>query len=140
MQTFSALKTVEDYIGDARVLLQDLIAPYRYTDAQLLVALNLALLEGFRTRPDLFIFDRCYAKDGIQQFQAVDTTEVRMELPFRAAFVFGTCSHALARDQEDTQDRRSDDFQNVMQSILLGVRRKKLSSTRPGVTDASDTE
>lgn len=127
MAQFSALLTVEDYINDARVLLQDLIAPYRYTDDQLLTALNLALLEGLRVRPDLFIYDRCYRRDGIQQFQEIDTTQVRMERPFRVAFVYGTCSHALSRDQEDTQDRRADDFQGVFESVLLGVKRRRIS-------------
>ena len=39
-QPNTTLDTVEDYITDARTLLLDTIAPYRYDDASLLVALN----------------------------------------------------------------------------------------------------
>ncbi len=46
------LQTVESYIGDARTLLLDQIPPFRYSDTSLLIALNLALLEGRRLRPD----------------------------------------------------------------------------------------
>ena len=42
------LRTVTEYIEDARTLLLDRIAPYRYSDTSLIVALNLALLDGRR--------------------------------------------------------------------------------------------
>ena len=48
----TTLDTVQDYITDARVLLQDLISPYRYDDPSLLTALNVALLEARRLRAD----------------------------------------------------------------------------------------
>ena len=39
------LESVSDYVQDARTLLLDRIAPYRYDDISLLVALNIALLD-----------------------------------------------------------------------------------------------
>lgn len=115
----SALKTITDYIDDGRVLLQDEVAPYRYDDDSLLVAMNVALLEGRRLRPDLFIFQ----KNGsyVQSFQDNDGTELVMEEQFRLAFLHGMCAHALERDMEDIQDNRAASFAKTFQSILIGA-------------------
>ncbi len=115
----SALDTVADYILDARTLLQDTIAPYRYDDVSMLTALNVTLLEARRVRADLFVF---HNHDSVPFFDTVNTRPVRMEHPFRLALVYGTCAHALARDQEDVQDQRSANFMRVFYEMMLGVR------------------
>lgn len=114
-----ALTTVEDYIGDVRTLLQDVIAPYRYSDAELITALNVTLLDMRRIRPDLFLGDgtTTYLSD-IPQFTAVNTDELPMEAPFRLPIVFGVCGHALARDQEDVQDARATAFLKLFNAML----------------------
>lgn len=111
------LESVSDYIEDARTLLLDRTSPYRYGDISLLVALNLALLDGRRIRPDLFVY-----KHGnvVPSFSVVDGQRVPIEPQFRKAFVYGMVAHALARDQEDVQDQRSNLFMGVMFSILAG--------------------
>jgi hypothetical protein len=117
----SALKTIDDYIADGRILLQDTIAPYRYDDASLVAAMNVTLLEGRRLRPDLFIFHRQPdGSRGVQSFQGKDGTELRMEEEFRLAFLHGMAAHALERDQEDIQDERATTFMGIFNSILLG--------------------
>jgi hypothetical protein len=126
------LHTVAGYIADARVLLLDQIAPYRYTDDSLLVALNLALLDGRRLRPDLFVY-----KWGtrVPSYNAVTGQEVPIEGQFRKAFIYGLVSHALARDQEDVQDARSTLFLQTMEDILMGTRRPPIANagtTPPG--------
>lgn len=113
------LELVSDYISDSRTLLQDTIQPYRYDDPSLLVAFNVALMEGRRLRPDLFI--DCDGHDRPLSFQTTNV-DVPMEYPFRLAFVFGTCAHALARDQEDVQDQRAATFLDTFQTLLTGVR------------------
>lgn len=115
----AALDTVEDYIADARTLLQDTIAPYRYDDDSLLVAFNVTLLEARRVRPDLFVFRH---HDSVPSFTIVDTSEVNIEPPFRLPLVYGLCGHALARDQEDVQDARSTAFMRILYDMLLGIR------------------
>ena len=50
-----ALETVGQYLEEARRLLQDEIAPYRYPDDDLIDALNIGLLEARRLRADLFL-------------------------------------------------------------------------------------
>lgn len=119
MQLNTTLETVADYLTDARVLLLDQFAPYRYDDPSLLTALNVALLEGRRLRADLFVFnDR---KGGaVPAYVSNDTTPVPIEPQFRLAFLHGIVGHALQRDQEDVQDRRAVAFLNVMSNILTG--------------------
>ena len=114
------LQTVEDYIKDARTLLLDKIYPYRYSDHSLLTALNLALLDGRRLRPDLFVYRW---GNKVPYYEAVTGQDVPMEPQFRKAFVYGLVAHALLRDQEDVQDARATIFQDTMESVLTGVRK-----------------
>ena len=126
----SALDTVSDYITDARTLLQDTIVPYRYTDPELLVAFNVTLLETRRIRADLFVFRE---HEHVPAFTAVNAKPVSMEPPFRLALVYGTCAHALARDQEDVQDARSAGFMRIFYDMMLGIRVTGIGSApQPG--------
>ena len=121
--------TVEDYITDVRVLLQDTVTPNRYTDPELLAAFNTALLEGRRLRPDLFIFKW---GNRVPSFSAVTGQEVHIEEQFRLAFVYGTCAHALRRDDDDVQDERANSFFNVFQTLLIGVKVPPITGGTPG--------
>jgi hypothetical protein len=114
-----ALATVEDYVADARVLLQDVIAPYRYTDPELCTALNVTLLDVLRLRADLYLGDGTTTDfGGVDAFLVSDSTPVDIEAPFRLAVVFGMCAHALARDQEDVQDQRSQAYMALFTAKL----------------------
>ncbi len=124
----AALDTVADYISDARTLLQDIIAPYRYDDESMLVAFNVTLLEVRRVRADLFVF---HHHERVPSYTTVNTQPVEMEHPFRLALVYGTCAHALARDQEDVQDARSTNFMRVFYDMLLGIKVAGISSPSP---------
>ena len=114
------LESVNDYIEDARTLLLDRIPPYRYSDISLLVALNLALLDGRRLRPDLFVYKW---GNKVPSYDAVDGQQVPIEPQFRKAFVYGLVSHALIRDQEDVQDARASLFMDTMEQILIGLQK-----------------
>jgi len=127
----SALDTINDYIDDGRVLLQDTIAPYRYDDDSLVVAMNVTLLEARRLRADLFLYNKCApGKKGVQSFQGKDGTEVQMEEPFRMAILYGMVAHALMRDQEDIQDARASAFLNLFNTMLVG--KPTPSAPQPG--------
>lgn len=117
----TALATITDYINDARTLLQDVIPPFRYQDSELVTAMNVALLEGRRLRPDLFVYSKkLVGMQGVQSFQNNDGTELVMEEPFRLAFLHGMVAHALERDQEDIQDERAGVFMKFFNTILTG--------------------
>lgn len=111
------LLTVQDIISDARVLLLDEIGPNRYTDSELLVGLNTALLEIRRIRADLFLGRY---KGHVPKFNNVDGETIHIEPQFRLALVYGTLSHALMRDDEDIQDQRSNAFEAKMIRLLVG--------------------
>src|SRR5215468_8886431 len=51
------LNSVKDYVAEARVNLQDEIPEYRYTDQQLVTALNIAMIGCARLRSDFFVFN-----------------------------------------------------------------------------------
>lgn len=125
----SALLTIDDYIDDGRTLLQDTISPYRYSDASLVVGMNVALLEGRRLRPDLFVYNRT-CPGGVQSLQGKDGTVIQMEEQFRLAFLHGMVAHALERDQEDIQDARAAAFMGIFNAILVG----KTSAGSPAQT------
>lgn len=124
----TTLATVQDYASDARTLLLDKVSPFRYDDDSLVRSLNMAMLEGSRLRPDLFI----YTGDGsVPTFAAIDTTPVNIDPAFRLAFLFGMCAHALIRDEEDVQDARANTFNSNFVEILIGVRPRPLEGGTP---------
>ena len=114
----TTLETIDDYLIDGRVLLQDTIAPYRYDDTSLITAMNVTLLEGRRLRPDLFVY--CSRNGRVQHLTAKDGTVIQIEEQFRLAFLHGMIAHALERDQEDVQDERASTFMGIFNGILLG--------------------
>jgi hypothetical protein len=113
------LNTVADYIADVRVLLQDIVPPYRYDDLSLLTAFNVTLLEARRVKADLFVYN-IEVNGQAQAFTAVDDTYVAIEPSFRLAIEHGICGHALERDQEDVQDIRATVFLGLFNAGLNG--------------------
>lgn len=122
------LETVAGYVKDVRGLLLDKTKPYRYTDTAVIVALNLALLEGLRLRPDLFI---CGYGLDVPQYGEVSGEEVPVEAQFRLAFVYGICAQVLLRDEEDVQDARARSFRSLFEDILVGVREHPVQGGTP---------
>ena len=129
------LLTVTDIITDARTLLLDTIGPNRYTDAELLVGLNTALLEIRRVRADLFLGKY---KGHVPKFNANDGETIHIEPQFRLAIVYGTLAHALMRDDEDVQDARSNAFEGKMIRLLVGspMQIATISGGTPGPQNA----
>lgn len=125
----TTLNTVQDYINDARVLLLDQVAPYRYDDPSLLTSLNVTLLEVRRLRADLFVFADRYG-GRVPSYTTNDNTQVPIEEQFRLAILHGLVGHAIERDQEDVQDARAVAFLNIMSSILTG--KSMVPTQQPG--------
>jgi hypothetical protein len=113
------LMTVEGLIKGARTLLLDKVSPYRYSDISLIAALNIALNEARRVRPDIFI---CRYGVAVPQYEEVSGEIIPVEAQFRLALEYGVVAHALMRDQEDVQDERSASFNNNFYNMLTGVR------------------
>jgi len=112
----AALDTVAKYVTSARVLLQDTYAgSYRYSDAELVLALSFAILEARRIRPDLFL-DRF---DALPAFTVNDSTAVVIDEQYRVAFLYYIVGHAQLRDDENTTDARASVFLNKFVAQLL---------------------
>jgi hypothetical protein len=111
--------SVADYVADARVILQDLVPDYRYDDPSMLMALNAALIEARRIKPELFVYN-LDTGGQVQSFEAIDDTYVEIETQFRLAIVHGIVAHALERDQEDYQDQRATAFLALFTQGLVG--------------------
>jgi hypothetical protein len=127
------LTTVAEYIEDARVLLLDKVEPFRYTDTELLVAFNTALLEGRRLRADLFV---TRFGNSVPHYHAVSGETVPIEPQFRLGFVYGIVGQALMRDDEDVQDTRAASFMGMFDEILTGNRQRTPVGGTPGPGNA----
>jgi hypothetical protein len=114
-----ALDTVQDYLDKARVLLQDTVQPYRYSDAELVSCLDEAILECRRLRPDLL---RNYFRTSLPDFSPTAlTAPVPIDPQYRMAFVYYVTGQAQLRDEENTQDARATVFLNKFVSQLLTI-------------------
>lgn len=117
----ATLDTVQKYIDRSRELLQDTVTPYRYATADMVEALNLAVLEARRLRPDLMrTFFR--AVDGLPEFSASSlSTLVNIDPQYRMSFVYYIVGHTQLRDQEDVSDSRAAAFLNKFTSQLISI-------------------
>lgn len=114
-----ALDTVDDYITASRDLLQDTVdSPYRYSTLTLVNALNFALLEIRKLRPDVLLDYLTSAT--VPGFTTTEgATAVPVDYQYRMAVVYYICGHAQLRDEDNTQDARSAAFLNKFTSQLL---------------------
>ena len=109
-----SLATVDAVIDRARVLLQDTIEEYRYSNSSLVGPLSDCLLEIRRLRPELV---EDYFTTSLPEFTC--TAEVitanqpiLIDEQFRVAMVYYVCGMAQLRDEENTQDSRATIFLN----------------------------
>jgi hypothetical protein len=101
-----ALSTVGDYVSSARFLLQDTVPTYRYSDADVVNGLNMAVAELVRLRPDLyFIAMRTGAVPSYVPAAPTDVVDVdnRYSMPI-LYFIVG---YVQLSDEEDVQDQRA---------------------------------
>ena len=98
-----ALDTVAEYITRARSHLQDAVAPYRYTDADLIAALNHGLMEIRRIRADLFL------GRAVPTYTAASNT-VDLDVQYRVALAFYIAGDVLLQDMEAADQTRAQGF------------------------------
>lgn len=100
----AALSTVADYLAEARTLLQDKQTPYRYSDDELVSALNIGFREARRLRPDLFIA----VFGAIPTYSSTSTgTAVAFDEQYRNCLLYYIVGRSELRDEEDTTDSRA---------------------------------
>ena len=127
------LDSVESYVREVRTLLLDRRKPYRYSDSEILTALNTSLAEARRLRADLFVY-----RHGIKVpwFDSVSGDTVPIDTQFRLAFVYGIAGHVLERDDEDVQDVRANSFRGMFYDLLIGIKPQPLQGGNRGPGNA----
>lgn len=114
-----ALDTVQKFVDQARVLLQDQNVPYRYPDADLVAALAMAMLEVRRLRPELLL---SYFSTTLPDFSTSSmSASVPIDPMYRMALLYFICGLAQLRDDESTQDSRATIFMNKFIAQLLTI-------------------
>jgi len=116
----AALDTVAKYVTSARVLLQDTIETYRYSDVELVTALSIAILEARRLRPDLFL-TLFIADTDLPEYTVNDSTVITIDEQYRPAFLYFMTGFAQLRDDEATTDPRAMAFMNKFTSQLMSL-------------------
>lgn len=120
---------VSAYLTAVRSSLQDMVAPYRYADTDLYVALNTILGEVSRVRPDLYL-DLKYVRplqkgdlgDGIPpQYVSPDDDDTMVPVPSKYfnPVIWGMSGWLQLYDVADTQDQRAGAFLAKFSSHFL---------------------
>lgn len=99
-----ALATVGQYIAECRVLLQDKFAPFRYSDEEIVIGLNIGLQEASRLRVDLFLPSFTVPEAA---FPVVPSAAISMDPMYRSALVYYVVGRMQLRDDEPTVDQRA---------------------------------
>lgn len=112
----ATLDTVQKVITECRVLLQDTVAPYRYAENELIEALNIAVLEARRLRPELFL-------NGFSSLPSYSagTDAFSIDPMYRPSFIYYVAGRAQLRDDEPSQDQRATVLMNKFIAQLLSI-------------------
>lgn len=110
-----ALSTVQNYIDSARLLLQDTVEPYRYSDATLLLHLNSGQYEARRLRPDIFAF-----ADDTPQYTSVGQTVTFPDM-YKMSLVYYMAGLTQVIDNEDVSDGRAASFLDRFRATLIST-------------------
>ena len=109
------LSTVTDFVTSARTLLQDTSETYRYSDNEILTAMNIGLLEARRLRPDLFPT----TPTAVPSYTIVDGTAIAIDGQYLPALLYYVVGHCQLRDEEGTMDARAGGLMNRFVSQLV---------------------
>jgi hypothetical protein len=123
---------VSKYIGDTRSFLQDLVGPpYRYSDDSVIIALNDAISEISRVRPDIFLDfkyksplpPRSPPNDMVPALfsSADETATVPIPRTYYQPTIWYISGLLQLWDVDDTQDVRAQSFHQKFLGALLSV-------------------
>jgi hypothetical protein len=120
-------KTIDDAINEARLIVSDARAPYRYSDSSMLSHLNTALAEVYRYRPDAYIGNFTTATLGVNNVTSYVSGDLGISTLFpldnRLYFnpvVFFIAGRAELSDDEFTDNSRAMQLLQSFRSMLIG--------------------
>ena len=107
-----AHRSIDDLLGEARSILLDRDATFRYSDADLVASLNMALDTLYTQRPDAFI---ALFATGVPHYTTADLglgtpTDFPVDGIFYPACVMFVVGWADLRDEEYASDGRAATF------------------------------
>jgi hypothetical protein len=112
-----AAKTIGNLVTEARILLQDTVTPYRYSDTNLYLNLNSCFGEARRIRPDLF-FSLGYGNPLPSYDSSNANTPFPLSEMWYMPFVLYIVGMTEAQDDEFTEDNRAMTFLSAFTSKL----------------------
>ncbi len=114
--------TLDNYIAAARILLQDTLAgAYRYSDDDMKLALEIALDEAYRIRPDMFIAAYGALAPAVSIIGQPGSYTMPIPRGYQSPFLYYMVGHVQLRDDEDTQDSRATALLGKFTAQLLAV-------------------
>src|SRR4051794_893241 len=114
------LNALPDYLDEARTLLQDTTTPVRYSDAELIQALDFALMETRRLRPDLFLGD-LPGLMALPDVESIPNPLTVIEHQYRVPLVYYMVGHCLMRDDEEGNDQKSMQYRQRFVGMMLAL-------------------
>lgn len=124
-------KTLDDLVDEIRLMLKDRREPYRYSQADVIEAINTALREVKRVRPDAFLSCCVDGTDGGGTIALPDYTPADLGLtptptpfPIDEMFYMAVVFHVVGKlqlgDDEFAVDNRAMTLLASFRQILLG--------------------
>lgn len=114
-------KTLDNVVDEARLMLKDRRAPYRYTDTDVLESINSGFREIKATRPDIYLSPAgniplpSYVPADIGTLVAFPIDEI-----FFLPLVFFTVGKLQLGDDEFTLDNRAMTLMSSFRRMLVG--------------------
>jgi hypothetical protein len=115
-----ALDTITDYCAEARVLLQDVTNPVRYSDEELISALQMGLMEARKLRPDLFL-GTTPGLLAIPDPTATGNQLANVDVQYRVPLLYYMVGHCFMRDEEEGSGNRSAEFHQRFIGKMLAL-------------------
>jgi hypothetical protein len=114
-------QTLGDLLDMIRILLQDTDTSggeYRYSNASIVAAINMGLMEMYRMRPDIFLEN----KFKVPVYNDADPSAIIViEGQFVPSLIYYAVGMSQLRDDEPTQDARASAFLTKFASSVAAI-------------------
>lgn len=110
-------KTIQDILDEARVFIQDVDEPQRYSDDDLVAYLNNAIYEIRRLRPDYFV--NTYTTEVPQFTTSQLTSDYPLDGQTTTAAAYFVAGNAALRDDENVDSGRAVGLITMFNNMLL---------------------
>jgi hypothetical protein len=122
-------KLIDDAVAEARTLINDSMVPYRYTDQQVVTALNTALRDLYLFRPDAYIGNftsGVLSNNPVPTYVAATDLGQNIAFPVDDRLFFSPITFYMAgrielSDDEFTDNSRAAQLLSMFRNMLTGA-------------------